>query len=62
MAQSRFSYTISLTASSEAEATRKVKAATTLCAKLTDKELTALAAAVQDPTKVKVAKQFLGIV
>ena len=61
MAQSKFSYTISLSASSESDATRKVKAASTLCAKLTERELTALAAAVQDPAKVKVAKQFLGI-
>ena len=58
----KFSYTISLEASVEAEAIQKMKAATTLFKHLSAKELARLAEVVEkEPMKVKMAKGFLGL-
>ena len=62
MAQPKFDFKITLSAASQAEATRKVKAATTLCQKLSADEIAKLAEVVaSDPAKVRMAKQWLGL-
>lgn len=58
----KFSYEITITASTESEAEVKMKALTTLIAKLSAKELAKLADIVKnDPVKTAMAKKALGM-
>jgi hypothetical protein len=58
----KFNYSVGIPATTEAEATEKVKALTVLATKLTGKELAKLAHTVQhDPVKTKMAKAYLGV-
>ena len=62
MATKRFSYKTSIPACSQAEADRKMKALMALASGLSASELSAFAQVVKnDPGKVKLAKDFLGI-
>ena len=58
----KFNYSITLEASAEAEADTKMKALTTLAAKLSMKELEKLAWIIKnDPIKTALAKKALGV-
>lgn len=58
----KFSYDITIEASTETEADTKMKALTTLAAKLSAKELDKLAWIVKnDPVKTAIAKKALGV-
>ena len=59
---SNFSYDITLSAADRTEAQEKMKALTALAAKLSAKELKALANVVQNnPVQLAMAKKFLGL-
>ena len=58
----KHSYTLNIPGENEGEAERKAKALSTLATKLDEKTLTKLAHVVaNEPTKVILAKKFLGI-
>lgn len=58
----KYSYEITVEATTEAEADSKMKALTTIAKKLTTKELMKLADIVQnDPIKTALAKKALGV-
>jgi hypothetical protein len=58
----KYDYTISITASDEAQAERKMKALCVLAAKLVEKELVKLADIIlNDPVKTQLAKRALGV-
>jgi len=58
----KYSYTLNIQGENEPEAERKAKALAMLATKLDEKTLTRLAHVVaNEPTKVALAKKFLGI-